>query len=323
MNRRPLVALLPGLLLAGGLAAAVPATAATHPGAARSCIRSFAPPPDTGDAPFGVTAGPGGTWYGDGTTINKISHGRTTTYTVPHVNDRRNPGVGWLTWNGGNRVWFGVRSDGRLGYITGQGHIHTVHVPKGKIGTTVIQGIVVHPGRSVWFSDQENNRIGRYSLKTGKFTFWTVPTEQPQALLETHDGDYWFIERADDKVGRLDPRTGLFTEWTLPTGSFPNRLALTPDGSVWFTALFGNFFGRITHGVLHTYHVGGGPVGLTYARGALWTARFTHGGLSEVSRTGKVVRKWGIHDELLQVAYSHGALWLTGAKVWRVDPTCH
>jgi virginiamycin B lyase len=288
-----------------------------------TCVRAFQPPPDTGDAPFGVTAGPGGTWYGDGTTISRIRDGRTTTWVVPGVDTSSSPGVGWLTWDGGTHIWFAVRSDGRLGTITGDGTISTVQVPDGADGQAVPQGIVVHPGRDVWFTDQANNRIGDLSLRSGGFTFYTVPSDFPLGLVEGRDHDLYFTERSADKVARLDPRTGLFTEWTLPAGAFPNRLAVTPDGAVWFTALFGEFLGRIKDGELRMYPIAGGPVGLTYYRGRLWASLFTGSGLAEISLHGTVLRTWTIPDKPLQVAGSNGRLWLTGdVSVWSVDPDC-
>jgi virginiamycin B lyase len=287
------------------------------------CTTAYAPPANTGDSPFGLTHGPGGTWYGDGTTIDKISHGRTTTYVVPGVDDTNLPGVGWLTSNGQGRIWFAVRSDGRLGTITETGRIRTVQVPAGVNGAAVPQGIVVHPGSDVWFTDQANNRIGRLVLRTGQFSFYPVPSEFPLGLVEARDGGLYFTERSVDKVARLDPRSGLFTEWTLPAGAFPNRLAATPDGSVWFTALFGGFLGRIRDGALSMFPVAGGPVGITYYRHRLWTALFSTGALAEVSLQGRVLHTWSVPDGPLQVAASQGKLWLTGATdVWRVDPSC-
>jgi virginiamycin B lyase len=302
----------------GSATASVASTRSAQP-----CVRSFAPPPDARGSPFGVTAGPGGTWYGDGTTINKIHNGHTTSYVVPGASSSDDLAVGWLAWDGANHVWFAVRDDGRLGTITANGTIWTIQVPAGANGAAVPQGIVVHPGRDVWFTDQQNNRIGELSLTTHQFQFFQVPSEFPLGLVEGHDHDLYFTERSVDKVARLDPRTGLFTEWQLPAGAFPNRLAVTPDGSVWFTALFGGFLGRIHNGLLSMYPIDGGPVGLTYHGGRLWAALATSGGLAEVSLHGAVLRTWTIvADEPLQVAASHGKLWLTGNDVWSVNPHC-
>ena len=163
-----------------------------------------------------------------------------------------------------------------------------------------------------------------WRLRSGRFTFYTVPSAFPLGLVEAPDHDLYFTERSVDKVARLDPRTGLFTEWTLPTGAFPNRLAVTPDGAVWITALFGGFIGRIKDGVLRTYPIAGGPVGITYYRGHLWSALYSSGRLAEISLHGTVLRTWTIPDQPLQVAGSNGRLWLTGAvSVWSIDPTCH
>ncbi|MEP7180099.1 MAG: virginiamycin B lyase, partial [Pseudonocardiales bacterium] len=57
----------------------------------------FKPPPGT-DGPFGVTAGPGGTWFSHGATIDRIRRGRITEFAVP---DPASADTGWLTWDGG------------------------------------------------------------------------------------------------------------------------------------------------------------------------------------------------------------------------------
>ena len=228
-------------------AGAAPPASTPHPGVggsgAAACIVSYPSPADAGGRPFGVTAGPGGTWYSDGNTLNRIHDGSTTTYTVAGVDASDTVGLGWLTWDGKDTIWFAAGADGRIGTITGDGTITTIQVPEGTDGPAVVQGFVLHPGRDLWFSDQLNNRIGDYSLTTDQFTFYQVPSEGPQSLAESRDGDLYFVERPVDKVGRLDPRTGLFTEWSLPAGSFPNRIITTPDGAEWFTALLGNYVG--------------------------------------------------------------------------------
>ena len=277
-------------------AGAAPAASTLHPGVggsgAAACVASYPSPADAGGRPFGVTAGPGGTWYSAGNTLNKIHRGSTTTYTVAGVDASDPVGLGWLTWDGRDTIWFAARADGRIGTITGDGTVTTIQVPDGANGPAIVQGFVLHPGRDVWFSDQDSNRIGDYSLITQQFTFYQTPSEGPQSLAEGHDGDLYFVERPVDKVGRLDPRTSLFTEWSLPAGSLPNRIITTPDGAEWFTALFGNYVGRIKDGYLTTYPVDGGPVGITYSAGRLWTALFTSGGLAELSLRGNVIRTW-------------------------------
>ena len=288
-----------------------------------ACVVPYAPPADTGGLPFGVTDGPGGVWYSDGDTINRISHVRTTSFTVPSTDPTVNPDIGWLTWDGRDQIWFAARGTGAIGTISGSGAIRTIQVPDGINGTAVPHGFVVHPN-DVWFTDQANDRIGDLSLSAGTFSFYQVPSGNPLGLIEGTDNDLYFTERAFDKVGRFDPRTGLFTEWALPTGAFPNRLVPTPDGSVWFTALYGGFVGQIKNGYLTTYPVDGGPVGITYYQGRLWTALSTSGGLAEISLRGRVLRIWSTPgDNPLQVAASRGKLWLTGiTDVWSVDPAC-
>lgn len=309
------------------LAAMAPVHAAVvH--ATRSC-RSVTTlvPPRSSDNPFGITAGPRGMWIATGDRIDRLHDGTFHQYVL---HDRSTADAGWLAWDHRSPyIWFADRSNARIGTLNVHGVIRDHDIPAGPLGAASAQSLVITK-RFVWFTDQTNNRIGRFNRATRRFAFYPVPTadSEPVGMVRGHDGQLYFVERNVDKIGRLDPTTRGFTEWTLPSGAFPNRLAVDPSGNVWFTELVANSVGRIgTHGHLRQFHVGGGPVGLTYYRGALFTPLYSIGKLAEVNLRGNVVRRWTLPSAagVLQVAAHHHHVYITDGfanHVYRVHLAC-
>src|SRR5581483_10459506 len=105
---------------------AVPGAAAASGRCACADVTSY-PVTPTSSGPFGVTAGPGGTWYSNGGLIVRIrADGRQDEFPVP---DADRASVGWLSWSGGPQVWFSDRDTGRLGTIDRRGRIVEYQVP--------------------------------------------------------------------------------------------------------------------------------------------------------------------------------------------------
>jgi virginiamycin B lyase len=264
-------------------------------------------PPDQDAGPFGVTAGPGGTWYADGAFVNRVNHGATVHFPIPDAS-----AVGWLAWDGtSSSIWFADRSTGRLGTVNGHGTVQEFQIPDGPNGPAVPHGIVFGPGPHVWFTDQANDRLGDLDLTTRSMTFFTVPTGDPLGLVRGSDGALYFTERSFDKVGRMAPN-GTFREWDLLPGAFPNRLVVGPDGAVWFTELRTGQIGRITPaGALTETPIDGGPVGITMGPdGNVYVALWNSHQLGRLDSAGHLVRTWTVPGAL-QVASSRGELWLT------------
>jgi virginiamycin B lyase len=205
------------------------------------------------------------------------------------------------------------RPQGRLGTIDVRGRVHEFQIPDGVNGAAVPQGIVVGPGPHIWFTDQNNDRIGDLNRMTGSFTLYPIPTAGgfPLGLTRGPDGNLWFTERLADKVARMTP-SGAFTEWDLVPGAFPNRIVTGPDGALCFAELRGGNIGRITTaGQLTEIPVDGGPVGITLAPdGHLYAAMFLSSQLAQLDDHGHVSRTWDVPGAL-QVAASQGALWVT------------
>src|SRR5437762_76854 len=108
------------------VALARPATAAASVGCSGSGITVIRTTPTESGA-FGVTAGPGGTWYADGDRIVRVrANGTQDQFPVP---DPDQASIGWLSWSGGPDVWFSDRGIGQLGRIDGTGHVVEYQVP--------------------------------------------------------------------------------------------------------------------------------------------------------------------------------------------------
>ena len=79
------------------------------------------------------------------------------------------------------------------------------------------------PG-SLYFTENNTNKIGRLVLSTNSFTEWTVPTKSnyhgfQSIAFDSNSHDIYFVEHNGNKIGRLAPDSNLFTEWTVPTKS--------------------------------------------------------------------------------------------------------
>jgi streptogramin lyase len=287
-------------------------TATAAAGAAHGCaadpVTSYTPVPST-DNPFGVTQGPGGTWYADGDLVVQVNADRQRAFDLPGDAD-----AGWLAWDGrSSSIWFADRAQGRIGTVDGRGRITEYQVPDGVNGTSVPHGFVLGPGQYVWFTDFGNGRIGRLNLATAKFTFYDTPTADSGTLglVRGTDGALYFTERNVDQVGSLAP-DGTFREWSLDPGSFPNRIVVGPDGNIWFTELFGGKLGRIdSSGTLTEYPIDGGPVGITTGPdGQLYVALWTAAEVARVDTSGTVTATWSVPGAL-QVGSSRNAVWAT------------
>jgi virginiamycin B lyase len=321
--RRVVAATVGAALAALGVAASAVAETGGCPATA---VTTYTPPAGNGVTAFGITQGPGGTWYSHGATINRINNDHLDQFPIPDASQ-----LGWLTWDGTSSVvWFADRLTGRLGSVDGTGAVRQYQIPNGPAGTPLVIGIVLGPGPDVWFTDQANNRVGRLDPTTGAFTMFPIPTPGggPLGLTRGPDGALWFIERPAAKVGRMAP-DGSFTEWALTPGAFPNRIVTGPDGAIWFTELFAGKLGRIDMtGQLTETPIAGGPVGITVGDdGHLYTVLSFANQLAQVDTTGTVTATWSLPQSItaLQVAHSRDSIWVTdsgGDHVYRVRTAC-
>src|SRR6185437_13863371 len=180
------------------------------------------------------------------------------------------------------------------------------------------------------------NAIGYLNLLNYTSGLFTVPTHgsYPEGIAAgPRDHTMWFTESASGKIGRIDTITQKFKEYSLPSPSQPYRIALGPDGAMWFTNQ--GSVGRITtHGHIHLYSIGLNTAkGITTGPdGGVWfTGRSNHDG----SLLGRIdpnthmrkIYKYAAGDggnEDLSVRASD--FWMTrtqGNRIDRFDHTTH
>jgi len=108
------------------------------------------------------------------------------------------------------------------------------------------QGITVGPDGNLWFTEAQNNNVGRIT-PAGVITEFPVPTANgsPFGIVAGSDGNLWFTERLGQKIGRITT-SGVVTEFPGPAHLLYS-IAAGSDGNLWFTGE-GPSIGRITIG---------------------------------------------------------------------------
>jgi virginiamycin B lyase len=117
-------------------------------------------------------------------------------------------------------------------------------VPAGPVysASSLVQG----PDGNIWFTDQNNNAIGR-ETPDGTIAEFPLPTTDagPDQIVSASDGNLWFIETGADQIARITP-AGNVTEFPLPQDASPGALAAGTGGNLWFIDDSNNDIGRIT-----------------------------------------------------------------------------
>jgi virginiamycin B lyase len=152
----------------------------------------------------------------------------------------------------------------------------------------------------LWFTDQQNARIGRINSQGIFDTSYPVPT--PYASLGDitagPDGNMWFLENTVHQIGRVTP-DGQITEFPVNTGGMSlTHIVSGPDGALWFTGIEVSgqaTVGRITtDGHVTTFQLPGAenfhsPSGITVGPdNALWMTEPYGNEIVRMTTTGQV-----------------------------------
>jgi virginiamycin B lyase len=132
-------------------------------------------------------------------------------------------------------AWATLPTANRLLRVPGDGQVAEFDVPTRGSG---LGDIGVDGRGTVWFLEQQANKIGRFA--DGRFTEFAVPTPSPglTALAVAADGTVWFTELRSGRLGRL--RDGRVKEFPLPRrNARPFGVAVDRAGNVWYTDLSG------------------------------------------------------------------------------------
>jgi cysteine-rich repeat protein len=116
-----------------------------------------------------------------------------------------------------------------------------------------------HDG-NFWITQPGNDTLTKLDVHTGAFTYYPMPKigddqgSYPHTLRFAADGTIWFTLSKSNHVAHFDPTTAQFTYYRLPPSDpaetglsipVPYGCDVAPDGTVWFSQLFGQRIGRI------------------------------------------------------------------------------
>jgi len=127
---------------------------------------------------------------------------------------------------------------------------------------------------------QNGNMIGRLDPNTGAIKLVTVPTPRalPYGMALSADGETVFVDLfGTNKIAAVDRTTMALREYPLPdAGSRPRRIAVTGDGTVWYSDYARGRLGRLDpqSGQVTEYPSPGGPgaqpYGITALNDVVW-----------------------------------------------------
>ena len=115
------------------------------------------------------------------------------------------------------------------------------------------------PDGTMWITQTDTDTLTHLDPKTGQFTYHPLPKigddqgSYPHTLRFAPDGKIWFTVTKSNHLARFDPTTGEFRYWRLPTADpaetglsipVPYGCDVAPDGTIWWTQLFGQRVGR-------------------------------------------------------------------------------
>ena len=107
----------------------------------------------------------------------------------------------------------------------------------------------VAPDRSIWYTGQRANTLGRLNPTTASVTEYALPTANsgPHGLVADAAGNIWYTGNTARLVGRLDPATGEVREFPMPDARArdPHTPIFDAAGRLWFTVQGGNLVGRL------------------------------------------------------------------------------
>jgi virginiamycin B lyase len=142
-------------------------------------------------------------------------------------------------------VWFTAQAQGAAGRLDPRsGKIDKIALGDG----SAPHGVIVGPDQSAWITDGGQNAIVRVDAKTLAVTRFPLPKDRPNANLNTavfdKQGHLWFTGQ-NGIYGELDTKHGTMRVFDAPRGHGPYGICVTPNGSLYFASLAGNYLGHI------------------------------------------------------------------------------
>ena len=109
--------------------------------------------------------------------------------------------------------------------------------------------MVVGPDGAAWVTEGGQNAIARVDPKDHRVQLWQLtggpsPTPTSTRWSSTSAARYWFTGQGG-VIGRFEPTTEQMEVWDAPRGRGPYGIACTPQGTVWYVSLAGNYLPQI------------------------------------------------------------------------------
>lgn len=211
----------------------------------------------------------------------------------------------------GKRVWYTAQAAGAVGLLDpDDGSVETIPLGDG----SAPHGVIVGPDEAAWITDSGLNAIVRVDPETFAVERW--PLARPGANLNTAvfdpGGVLWFTGQSG-VIGRLDPTRqppGTTLETIdAPRGRGPYGITATPDGSVFFASLAGNYLGRVVPGETGAYSVEvieppttgqGTRRAWSDSTGMIWTSEWNAGQVGRYDPTSGEWREWRLPGDAPQ-----------------------
>jgi cysteine-rich repeat protein len=165
---------------------------------------------------------------------------------------------------------------------------------------------------NMWITQPGLDRLAKLDLHTGAFTYYPLPKigddqgSYPHTLRFDGAGRIWFTLSKSNHAARFDPATGEFTYYRLPPADpaetglsipVPYGCDVAPDGTIWWSQLFGQRVGRIdpVSGEVSEWKPPFyGPRRLrTGADGIVWVPGYGSGVLG---RFDPAIERWKVYD---------------------------
>ena len=109
------------------------------------------------------------------------------------------------------------------------------------------------PDGALWFTNYNNNSIGRITTSGGIVTHYTNRQRRSEQHHVGPDGALWFTNHGNHTIGRITTG-GVVTQYTATGVANPYSITAGPDGAMWFTNNGYHSIGRIsTGGVVSHY----------------------------------------------------------------------
>lgn len=142
-------------------------------------------------------------------------------------------------------VWFSGQFSGTVGNLDPKtGHYKLYPLGAGSSP----HGILMGPDGNLWIMDGGQNAIIRMNSSDHKLTLFRIPAERGDVNLNTgvfdHSGALWFTGQ-NGVYGRLEPGTSKMEVFDSPVGFGPYGIAVTPQGTIWFTNFACNYIAGI------------------------------------------------------------------------------